>query len=136
LESRRLTDGTEILKPDVAGVLEWFPLSETGAYATIVLSQGADDVNFTGALYNLDGGSFSRDEYARLGAGYLSTSWSQDVAPTRNQGTYLPSEKSAKLTHADGTLFEFVADDLTVTRKDGGVDRWKRDADLKGLLAK
>jgi hypothetical protein len=136
LESRRLADGTELTPPQIAGVLEWFPLTESKAYATIVMSHGEEDVNFTGALYEFDGGNLVRDEYVRMGEGYTKTTWSQDAVPSRSEGTFESTEKSATLTHADGSRFVYLEKELTVTRSDGSVDRWTKDGDLKGMLAK
>lgn len=135
LESRKLADGSELTPPAIAGVLEWLPLAEDRAYATVVLSHGEDDVSITGALYELGSGSFVRNEYVRMGAGYTMTPWSSDSIPTKSEGSYSSGIDMATLEHADGSRFLYGKDELTVTRKDGGVDRWKRAADLKGLLA-
>ena len=136
LESRRLADGTELTPPQIAGVLEWFPLTQSRAYTIVVVSHGEEDVNFTGALYEINEDSFVRDEYVRMGEGYTKTTWSRDTVPSRSEGSFESGEMSATLTHGDGSRFVYLEKELTVTRKDGGVDRWTKDGDLKGMLPK
>lgn len=135
LESRTLADGTTLTPPEFAGILEWFPLSQNRAYTTLVISQSEDDLNFTGATYTIDAASFVRDEYSRLGTGYIATTWTADKASSRSEGRYTSDGQDITFEHEDGTRFEYDAEGLTVTHSNGVVDRWAKDADVKGLLA-
>ena len=58
-----------------------------------------------------------------------------DTSPARSEGTFsVENDSIATFTYGDGSVYDYVADTLTVTRKDGTLDRWIRGSDLKGVL--
>ena len=137
LQARSYPDGRELQSPDVNGMAEWFPVSKTQAHATFSFSTQVDQIQLTGAVYDLEAQDFTRTEYLRIGGGYgLTYQPTYETPHTEGRGNRAQEGTVNKLVQPGGEVFAFQADTLKVTHGDGTVDTWMRTADQKGVLAK
>ncbi len=137
LQVRSYPDGREVLAPNVNGLAEWFPMDKTRAHATFSFSSEVDQIQLTGAVYDLGGQTFTRTEYLNIGGGYgLTYQPAYETPEEESRGTRTQDGTVYKLVQSGGEIFAFQADTLTVTYGDGTVNTWLRTADQKGVLAK
>jgi hypothetical protein len=137
LQARSYADGRELRAPDINGTAEWFPVNRTKAHATFSFSSQVDQIQLTGAIYELQGQAFTRTEYLSIGGGYgLTHQPAYETTKKEDRGTRGQDGTVNKLVQAGGEIYAFEADTLTVTYGDGTVDTWMRTADQKGVLAK
>jgi hypothetical protein len=137
LESRKNAQGHEISNPDISGVLEWFPTTQDQAHVLVTISTSQETMQATERVYTFSGNTFSTQANLQIG-GLLGTpiDATYESSSEALSGQIKSEDARVVLTHSNGTVFEFIGAQLTVTYKTGIVDRWKRLRDQKGTLAK
>jgi len=135
LEARTTPQGQEILAPEVSGVIEWFPMSESQAHVIITISSGKETVQAFEGIYDLKGNAFSAKANVLIG-GMLGGPADATYETTGKALTGQIQSEDARVTlaHDNGTKFEFIGAQLSVSYSNGMVDRWKRLRDQKGTL--
>ena len=135
LESRKDAQGHEILPPDISGVLEWFPTQKDQANVIITLSTDAKNTQVLEGIYTFTSNTFTLQPNLIVG-GMLGSPIDQSytTAGAKISGQVKPEDARVILNHDNGMAFEFIGAQLTVSYKNGTVDRWKRLRDQKGTL--
>lgn len=135
LEARTTPQGQEIMSPEISGVMEWFPMSETQAHVLITISSEKETVQAFEGIYQLNGNVFSAKANLLIG-GMLGTPPDATYETTGKDisGQIQSEDARVTLVHTNGTKFEFIGAQLSVSYENGTVDRWKRLRDQKGTL--
>jgi len=120
LESRKPAQGEIIQSPQISGLIEWFPTAPTQAKVHLSLTDDRQSIRVIDRLYDLQGTAFTYQSKLRIGS--VETDSTDVVYDTT--------------THDNGTKFEFIGTQLTVTYSNGVVDTWTLNKDQKGTLAK
>ena len=138
LESRKPAQGEIIQSPQISGLIEWFPTAPTQAKVHISVTDDRQSIRVIDRLYDdldLQGTKF---EYqSKLKIGDIAAETTDETYETTSQnGTGQISSDDARvtLTHEDGTKFEFIGTQLTITYSNGVVDTWTLNKDQKGVL--
>jgi hypothetical protein len=136
LEARKNAQGQEIVSPAISGVLEWFPTAKDQAHVLVTISTGKETVQVFEAIYSFQEGAFTAKGNLHIG-GVLGSPIDATYEASGQQvsGQIKSEDARVVLTHSDGTVFEFIGTQLTVTYKNGTADRWKLLSDQKGTLA-
>ena len=137
LQSRKLTPGETIQSPKISGLIEWFPTTETQAHVHLSVTDDRQNIRIVDAVYDLPGTEFTYQSNLRIGS--VSTTKSDatyETTPETGSGQISSDDARVTLNHDNGTRFEFIGAQLTVTYPNGTVDTWKRNKDQKGVLAK
>ena len=101
------------------------------------LTDDRQSIRVIDRLYDLQGTTFTYQSKLRIGS--IETDSTDVVYDTTTQnGTGQISSDDARvtLTHDNGTKFEFIGTQLTITYSNGIVDTWTLNKDQKGVLAK
>ncbi|MCZ6631765.1 MAG: hypothetical protein O7G87_00030 [bacterium] len=130
LVNRKLSDGKILAAPEVSGLLEWFPVSETRAHVSLSYANVKNNIQIHESLYELSENTFSRQDQLRRAEG------ATEFLTAKSQGQISTSGEQVILVHADGSRFVFEGASLTITHANGFVDTWKLARDQKGTLAK
>ena len=137
LESRKPAQGEIIQSPQISGLIEWFPTTPTQAKVHLSLTDDRQSIRVIDRLYDLQDMTFTYQSKLRIGS--IATDSTDVVYDTTTQnGTGQISSDDARvtLTHDNGTKFEFIGSQLTITHSNGVVDTWTLNKDQKGVLAK
>jgi len=137
LESRKPAQGEIIQSPQISGLIEWFPTTPTQAKVHLSVTDDRQSIRVIDRLYDLQDMAFTYQSKLRIGS--VETDSSDAVYDTTTQnGTGQISSDDARvtLTHDNGTKYEFIGTQLTVTYSNGIVDTWTINKDQKGVLAK
>ena len=137
LESRKPAQGDIIQRPQISGLIEWFPTTPTQAKVHLSVTDDRQSIRVIDRLYDLQDMAFTYQSKLRIGS--VETDSSDAVYDTTTQnGTGQISSDDARvtLTHDNGTKFEFIGTQLTITYSNGVVDTWTLNKDQKGVLAK
>lgn len=137
LESRKPAQGEIIQHPQISGLIEWFPTTPTQAKVHLSVTNDRQSIRVIDRLYDLQDMTFTYQSKLRIGS--VETDSSDAVYDTTAQnGTGQISSDDARvtLTHDNGTKFEFIGTQLTVTYSNGVIDTWTLNKDQKGVLAK
>ncbi len=137
LESRKIAPGEIIQSPKISGLIEWFPTASNRAQVHLSVTNDRQSIRIIDRVYDLQGATFTYQSKFRIGS--VATEISDEVYDTTPQnGTGQISSDDARvtLTHDNGTQFEFIGSQLTVTYPNGVVDMWKLNKDQKGVLPK
>lgn len=137
LESRKDAQGHEMMPPDISGVLEWFPTHKDQANVIFTLSTDAQNTQVLEGIYQFSSNAFTVQPHLIVG-GMLGSPIDQsyDTAGAKISGQIKSEDARVILNHDNGMAFEFIGAQLTVSYKNGTVDRWKRLKDQKGTLDK
>jgi hypothetical protein len=137
LEARKNAQGQELVAPGISGVLEWFPTTKDQAHVLFTISTDRETVQAFEGVYNLQETSFTAQGNLHIG-GMLGApiDATYEASGEALSGQIKSEDARVVLTHSDGMIFEFIGAQLTITYKNGTVDRWKRLRDQKGTLAK
>ena len=138
LESRKSAQGEIVQSPQISGLIEWFPTTPTQAKVHLSVTDDRQSIRVIDRLYDdldLQGTKF---EYqSKLKIGDIAAETTDETYETTSQnGTGQISSDDARvtLTHEDGTKFEFIGTQLTITYSNGVVDTWTLNKDQKGVL--
>ncbi|MDE2723577.1 MAG: hypothetical protein OXI59_09400 [Gemmatimonadota bacterium] len=137
LESRKPAQGEIIQSPQISGLIEWFPTTPTQAKVHLSVTDDRQSIRVIDRLYDLQDMAFTYQSKLRIGS--VETDSSDAVYDTTTQnGTGQISSDDARvtLTHDNGTKYEFIGTQLTITYSNGIVDTWTLNKDQKGVLAK
>jgi len=137
LETRKPAQGEIIQSPQISGLIEWFPTAPTQAKVHLSVTDDRQSIRVIDRLYDLQDMAFTYQSKLRIGS--VETDSSDAVYDTTTQnGTGQISSDDARvtLTHDNGTKYEFIGTQLTVTYSNGVVDTWTLNKDQKGALAK
>lgn len=136
LESRQNAQGQEIVSPNISGVLEWFPTAQNQAHVMVTISTDQEAIQTFEGIYTFQENAFTAQPHVRIG-GMLGSPLDMTYETTGKpiSGQVKSEDARAILTHDNGMVFEFIGAQLTVTYKNGTIDRWKRLRDQKGTLA-
>lgn len=137
LESRKPVQGEIIQSPQISGLIEWFPTTPTQAKVHLSVTDDRQSIRVMDRLYDLQGTTFTYQSKLKIGS--IETDSTDAVYDTTTQnGTGQISSDDARvtLTHDNGTKFEFIGTQLTITYANGVVDTWILNKDQKGALAK
>ena len=136
LESRKPAQGEIIQSPQISGLIEWFPTTPTQAKVHLSVTDDRQSIRVIDRLYDLQDMAFTYQSKLRIGS--VETDSSDAVYDTTTQnGTGQISSDDARvtLTHDNGTKYEFIGTQLTITYSNGIVDTWTLNKDQKGTLA-
>lgn len=137
LESRKPTQGEIIQSPQISGLIEWFPTAPTQAKVHLSLTDDRQSIRVIDRLYDLQGTAFTYQSKLRIGSVETdSTDVVYDTTTQNGTGQISSDDARVTLTHDNGTKFEFIGTQLTVTYSNGVVDTWTLNKDQKGALAK
>ena len=137
LESRKPAQGEIIQSPQISGLIEWFPTNPTQAKVHLSVTDDRQSIRVIDRLYDLQGTTFTYQ--SKLKIGDIATETTDETYETTSQnGTGQISSDDARvtLTHDNGTKYEFIGTQLTITYSNGVVDTWTLNKDQKGILAK
>ncbi len=137
LDSRKPAQGEIIQSPQISGLIEWFPTAPAQAKVHLSVTDDRQSIRVIDRLYDLQDMAFTYRSKLRIGS--VETDSSDALYDTTTQnGTGQISSDDARvtLTHDNGTKFEFIGTQLTVTYSNGVVDTWTLNKDQKGALAK
>ncbi|MYD61576.1 MAG: hypothetical protein F4W91_11075 [Gemmatimonadetes bacterium] len=137
LDSRKPAQGEIIQSPQISGLIEWFPTTPTQAKVHLSVTDDRQSIRVIDRLYDLQDMAFTYQSKLRIGS--VETDSSDAVYDTTTQnGTGQISSDDARvtLTHDNGTKYEFIGTQLTITYSNGIVDTWTLNKDQKGVLAK
>ena len=136
LDSRQLPTGQELQAPaQVSGLMEWYPIAPDKAHVMISQTDTHQAIQVINAVYTLHGNGFTTHSHVRIGGALgapIDDSYQTDGQ--QSTGTIASDDARKTLNHGDGTRFEFIGAQLTITYPNGIVDRWKHQKDQKGAL--
>lgn len=135
LQSRTNAQGQETLAPEISGIMEWFPTSKNQAHLMVTISTNREAIQVFEGVYTLQDKAFTVKPHLLVG-GMLGTAPDEtyESAAEPLSGQIQSEDARVKLQHNNGTTFEYIGAELTITYKNGVVDRWKRLRDQKGAL--
>ena len=137
LESRKPTRGDLVESPQISGLIEWFPTDKTQAHVHVSVTNDRNSIRILDGLYDLQGTAFTYGSNLRIGDIAAEKSDATfETTPEKGTGQISSDDARVTLTHDNGTRFEFIGTQLTVTHANGTVDTWTRSKDQKGVLAK
>lgn len=135
LESRKLSNGQELVAPAISGLMEWFPIAKDKAHVMVTQTDTHQAIQVLNAVYTLARNGFTQHDQVRIGGALgAPIDGTYQTTPQQSTGTITSDDARKTLIHADGTRFEFIGAQLTVTYPNGITDRWKRQKDQKGAL--
>ncbi len=137
LESRKPVQGEIIQSPQISGLIEWFPTTPTQAKVHLSVTDDRQSIRVIDRLYDLQGTAFTYQSKLRIGdVATDSTDVAYDTTAQNGTGQISSDDARVILTHDNGTKFEFIGTQLTITYANGVVDTWILNKDQKGALAK
>ena len=137
LESRKHAPGEIVQSPQISGLIEWFPTSPTQARVHLSVTDDKQSIRIVDRVYDLRDAAFTYRSKFRIGSVSEKTSDdTYDATPKSGTGQITSDDARVTLAHDNGTQFEFIGPQLTITHPNGVVDTWKLNKDQKGVLAK
>ena len=136
LESRKHAPGEIVQSPQISGLIEWFPTSPTQARVHLSVTDDKQSIRIVDRVYDLQDAAFTYRSKFRIGS--VSEKASDDIydaTPQSGTGQITSDDARVTLAHDNGTQFEFIGPQLTITHPNGVVDTWKLNKDQKGVLA-
>ncbi len=137
LESRKIAPDEIVQSPKISGLIEWFPTAPNQAQVHLSVTDNRQSIRVIDRRYDLQDAAFTYQSKLRIGS--VSEQISDDMydtTPQEGTGQITSDDARVTLTHDNGTQFEFIGPQLTVTYPNGVVDTWKLNKDQKGVLAK